>query len=382
MSEGEIDERASGQAPDAAALDSGRTQFERALRRRIKGLDYLPSLAPFEGASPRDLLIANGTLNLYRYRSHAAPVHRVPILLVMSTGSRGYVADLGAGNSLVAHLLTAGFDLFMVDWSPPLADEKHLKIENYVLDFLPRCVSRIRKETGQPQPTLIGYRAGGVLAMLWAALNADDAANDRAKSDRPQSDRGARNLVCIATPFDYAQLSLFQAWADRRFFDVDKLVDRFGCCPADMADGVFEIVERQPATGDDTGLWDQLWSNEQALALHNFTRWMGDILPQAGEYFRQTIKRLLWENRLMLGSLEVGGRLIDPSRITAPFLQIVAENDVLIPPEASCPLIDAIGSADKNGISVSSGHAGLFFGAEAQQLLWPALTAWLEKRSS
>jgi len=376
MIESEIDDRAIGQVTDAAALDRGKTQFERALRRRIAGLDYLPSLAPFEGASPRDRLIANGTLNLYRYRPQAEPVHRVPILLVMATGSRGYVADLGAGNSLVAHLLKAGFDLFMIDWSPPLADEKHLKLENYVLDFLPRCVSRIRKETGQPQPTLIGYRAGGVLAMLWAALNAD------ADNDRAGSAVGARNLVCIATPFDYAQLSLFQAWADRRFFDVDKLVDRFGCCPADMADGLFETLERQPAASSDIGLRDRLRSHEQVLALHNFTRWMGDILPQAGEYFRQTIKRLLWENRLMHGSLEVGRRLIDPSRITAPFLQIVAEQDVLIPPEASCPLIDAIGSADRNGISVSGGHAGLFLGAEAQQRLWPALTGWLETRSS
>lgn len=366
MSESQIGEPTPSETV-ADSVEVGRALFERALQRRIKGLDYFPSLAPPDGASARDQLIANGVLNLYRYRPLAYRVHRVPVLLVMATSSRGYAADLVKGASLVEHLLKAGFDVFMAEWTAPQPDENYLKFENYILDFLPRCASRVRKESGTDELSVIGYRSGGLLALLWAALNPD---------------RGARNLVCMATPYDYAKLDIFQTWADRSFFDVDKMVDRFGSCPTDMLDAVFELMGTRPDAAGEAGLWDRLWGNEQRDALHMFTRWMGDLLPQAGEYFRQHIKRLVWENRLMHGSLEVGGRRIEPARITASFLQIVAEQDVLVPPESSRPLFGAIGSKDRQEIVVRGGHADLFLGREARTVLWPALAAWLGERSA
>ena len=111
-------------------LASAQAEFERALARNIKGLGYFTSPAPVLGASPKDVLVERGTMRLYRYRPRVDDVYRVPLLLVMATTNRGYIFDMVPGQSLVEYLLDHGFDVFMLDWAPPRADEKTLYCAN------------------------------------------------------------------------------------------------------------------------------------------------------------------------------------------------------------------------------------------------------------
>ena len=137
-------------------VEQARVEFDRALKRNIKGLGYFMSSAPVLGASPKDRLIQRGTMNLYHYRPMADEVYRVPLLLVMATTNRGYIFDMVPGQSLVEYLLRAGYDVFMLDWEAPRADEKHLGMADYVLDFLPSAIARVQQETGEDDFTLVG----------------------------------------------------------------------------------------------------------------------------------------------------------------------------------------------------------------------------------
>ena len=136
------------------------------MARNIKGLGYFASPAPVLGASPKDVLISRGTMQLYHYRAQVDEVYRVPILLVMATTNRGYIFDMVPGQSLVEFLLTPGYDVFMLDWTAPRSDERRLGIADYVLDFLPQAIARVAEETGEPDFTLVGYCFGGVLSTL------------------------------------------------------------------------------------------------------------------------------------------------------------------------------------------------------------------------
>ena len=64
-----------------------RTQSEvqRAIQRSIKGVEYIASSGPALGTTPKDILHARGTMNLYHYRPIADEIYRVPILIVMAT---------------------------------------------------------------------------------------------------------------------------------------------------------------------------------------------------------------------------------------------------------------------------------------------------------
>jgi polyhydroxyalkanoate synthase subunit PhaC len=354
------------QAAQPDLVEQARIAFDRALQRNIKGLGYLASPAPVLGASPKDVLIQRGTMNLYHYRAQADEVYRVPILLVMATTNRGYIFDMVPGQSLVEFLLKRGYDVFMLDWSPPRPDERHLRLEDYVLDFLPTAIERIAEETGEPDVTVVGYCFGGVLSVLWAALHADGP---------------MKNLVTFTTPVNFKAMELFQAWADRRFFDVDRLVDTFGCCPADMLYASFDLLRPAGRIAGQIRLLDNLWNDEFVKSYRMFDRWAADMLPLAGEYFRQTTKMLMWDNLLHEGGMEVGGRPVDLKNITVPFLHVVAEHDHIVPQAASAPLIGMVGSADKEEVVLKGGHVSLVAGGNAVRRLWPKLDAWLQERS-
>lgn len=348
-------------------LATAQEEFERMLARSIKGFDYFTSPAPVVGATPKDVLIERGTMRLNHYRPRVDDVYRVPILLVMATTNRGFIFDLVPGQSLVEFLLDAGFDVFMLEWEPPRSHEKSLTLESYVLDFLPGAVARVRQETGEPDVNVVGYCFGGVLSLLWAALEEEGA---------------LANLVTFTTPIDFTHMDLFQAWSDRRFFDVDRLVDTLGNVPGDMLYSAFDMLRPGARPAANLRLWDNMWDDDYVKSFRMFERWNTDTLPLAGEYFRQTTKMLMWENRLLNGTMEVDGRRVDLSGITRPFLHIAAEHDHIVPRAASAPLIGMIGSVDKSEVVLKGGHVSLVAGGNAIKRMWPALAGWLAERST
>jgi len=347
-------------------LDGAAREFERAMQRNLKGLEYFQTGGPTLGATPKDVLIERGTMRLYHYHPRTDDVYRVPLLLVMATTNRGYIFDMVPGQSLVEYLLDAGFDVFMLDWDAPRADERNLSLESYVLDFLPTAVARVKQESGEDDVTVVAYCFGGVLSLLWAALHPDD---------------GLANLVTFTTPVDFSRMEMFQSWADRRFFDVDRLVDTFGNCPGDYLYTAFDMLRPGQRAAGNVRLYDNLWNDDFVKSYRMFDRWSADILPLAGEYFRQTTKKLMWGNELIEGTLEVGGRRVDLGAITVPFLHVAAEHDHIVPTAASAPLVEMVGSKDKNEIVLKGGHVSLVAGGNAIKRLWPNLVEWLGVRS-
>jgi polyhydroxyalkanoate synthase len=176
-------------------------------------------------------------------------------------------------------------------------------------------------------------------------------------------------------------MELFAKWSDRRYFDVDKLVDATGNVPSELIFSSFEMLRPATRLAGQVQLWENMWDEKFVRSYRAFERWSTDTLPLAGEYFRETIKELIWENRLHKNELIIGGRHADLSAITAPMLHAMAEHDHIVPYEAAKPLIEHVGSTDKEEIVLKGGHVSLVAGPNAVKRLWPRLDAWLSVRS-
>lgn len=350
----------------AALLDTGRQEFERALQRNLKGLGYVGSPAPVLGMSGKDTLIARGPWRLYHYHPLVEEVYRVPVLLVMATTNRGYIFDLAPGQSMVEFLLLRGYDVFMVDWEAPRREDRNLGLKDYVEDFVGGSVAEVQRVTGENDVSMVGYCMGGVLAAMWSALN---------------HQRGPHNLAVFTTPVDFKAMTLFQAWSDPRFFDVDQLVDTLGQAPAEMLLAAFDMLRPAGRAAANFRLADNMWDDEYVKSHRMFDRWSNDILPLAGEYFRETTKRLTWDNALLDGSLKIGGRPVELGRITCPFLHVTAEHDHIVTTAASAPLIGLVGSQDKEQVVLKGGHVSLIAGPNAVKRMWPKLDQWLGEKS-
>lgn len=343
-----------------------RSEIERTIQRNIKGLQYISTGDPAVGLTPKDAIHSRGTLKLYHYRPMSDEVYRVPLLLVMSLVSKPYILDLTPGQSLVEFLLTRGFDVYMIDWGIPRPEDKRLRFEDYVLDFIPDCIEKVQADSGENEVSMVAYCMGGQLAVMYAALHPDGP---------------LKNLACFTTPVNTDGMHLMKQWCNRRYFDVDRIVDTLGNVPPDLIYSSFDMLRPASQVAGRVRLWDNMWNDEFVRSHRMFDRWASDQIPFPGECFRQNTKELMWENKLYKGELEIGGRRVDLKNIKVPFIHVMAEHDHIVPYEAAKDLVELVGSEDKSALVLKGGHVSLVAGGNAIYRLWPQLDAWLSERS-
>ena len=354
--------------PDLASIPERiQSEVQRAIQRSIKGVEYFTSSGPSLGSTPKDVLQVRGTMNLYHYRPVTEEIYRVPILIVMATTNRGYILDLVPGQSFIEFLLKRGYDVYMLDWTAPAPEEKRLRMQDYVLDFIPDCVRRVQQDSGEADFSVIGYCFGGVLSLLYASIF---------------NDGPLKNLICFTTPIDFREMKLFSSFSDRRYFDVDHLVDSVGNVPPETILTSFEMLRPASRAASQLQLWENIWNDDYVKSYRMFDRWATDTLPLAGEYFREITKDLMWDNKLYNDTLSVGGRPVEIAGIKVPILHAVAEHDHIVPYGAAKPLIAKVGSVDKQEVILKGGHVSLVAGANAIRRLWPKLDSWLGERST
>lgn len=352
--------------PNAEIEARVRLEVERTLQRAVKGLAYISTGDPGVGLTPKDTIYQRGTLKVYHYRPLADEVYRVPILLIMSLVSKPYILDLTPGQSLVEFLLKRGFDVYMIDWGVPREQDHVLRFEDYVLDFIPDCIARVQADSGEEEISIVGYCMGGLLSAMYAALHADGP---------------LKNLACFTVPVNSDGMTLMRQWSDPRYFDVDRIVDTLGNVPPEMMYASFDMLRPVSKAIGQIRLWDNMWNDEFVKSFRMFDRWGADQIPFPGECFRQNTKEIMWENKLVKGTMELAGRRIDLGAITVPFIHVVAEHDHICPYEAAKDLVRLVGSADKREVMLKGGHVSLVAGGNAVFRLWPQLDAWLAERS-
>jgi polyhydroxyalkanoate synthase len=350
----------------ASISDRVQTEVQRAIQRSIKGVEYFSTSGPALGSTPKDVLISRGTMNLYHYRPLADEIYRVPILIVMATTNRGYILDMVPGQSFIEFLLKRGYDVYMLDWTAPKPEEKSLGMADYILNFIPESVRRVQEDSGVEDVTVIGYCFGGVLSLLYGSIFHDGP---------------MKNLICFTTPIDFREMKLFSNFSDRRYFDVDGLVDSVGNMPPELILQSFEMLRPASRAASQVQLWENIWNDEFVKSYRMFDRWATDTLPLAGEYFRTITKDLMWDNKLFNDTMTVGGRPAQLDKIKVPILHAVAEHDHIVPYDAAKHLIKKVGSTDKEEVMLKGGHVSLVAGPNAIRRLWPKLDSWLGGRS-
>src|SRR5262249_18711737 len=118
----------------------------------------------------RDVIWADGTARLYRFRGPSGPSGvGAPVLLVPSLINRWDILDLRPGASLVEALLAAGLDTYCLDWGVPEDEDRYLGWDD-VVARLGRALRFVQRNTRADALGLLGYCMGGTLAGIAAAL--------------------------------------------------------------------------------------------------------------------------------------------------------------------------------------------------------------------
>jgi polyhydroxyalkanoate synthase len=195
--------------------------------------------------------------------------------------------------------------------------------------------------------------------------------------------RLVKNLILMAAGIDFSSRdSLLQLWTDQNVFDVDKFVEAFGNAPPEFLQGSFLMLKPvQNLFEKPIGFYERLDDDDYLDDFFAMESWLNDNIPVPGEVFRQFVKYLYQQNRLVKGTMPVGHHTVNLKQITCPILNLMAKKDDLVPCSQSAPFNDLVGSTDRKTLQFPAGHIGLAVGSKAQVELWPQAVEWLAERS-
>jgi polyhydroxyalkanoate synthase subunit PhaC len=320
-----------------------------------------------KGATPSEVVYECDRLRLLHYLSDGPTRHRTPLLLVFALVNRPYILDILPRKSVVAHFVRAGFDTYLIDWTPPGFADRYLNLDDYIGGYLRRAVKFVCQRTQVDQISLLGYCMGGTMSTIFTALFPEHA----------------KNLILLAAGIDFStREGLLNLWSDAKNFDVDAFVDANGNCPAEYLQACFTLLKPvRNLVAKPIGIWEKLDDKKHVEEFLTMETWLNDNVPIAGEVYREFVKHLYQQNLLVQNRLKIGRRTVNLKDITCPVLNLMAEYDDLVPASQGEPFCDLVGSTDRESITLPAGHIGLAMGSAAQRELWPRVCKWLAERS-
>ena len=319
------------------------------------------------GTTPADVVFQINDIKVLHYKPQKDNLEPIPVLIIYALINKPYILDLQPDRSVVRFLLENGFDVYLIDWDEPKEKDHILTINDYVNNFIDRIVDFILDENQVEKLSILGYCMGGTLSTMYVALHPEKV----------------KNFMAMAAPiyFDTDE-SLLHVWSKPEYFDVDRVVDTLGNIPPDFLNGGYEYLD--PLGNMYLKYVKFVSSAENDDFIRMFLRmekWIKDGIPLAGETFREIIKYGYQQNLLVQNKWRLNGETVNLKNIKMPVLNIIGNYDHLVPPSASKPLLDYVGSEDKKELLLPTGHIGLSVSSKSHRNLWPQVVEWLRPRS-
>ncbi|MDQ3873017.1 MAG: alpha/beta fold hydrolase [Thermoproteota archaeon] len=298
--------------------------------------------------------------------------HNAPIVIVYAPVNSYHIMDIRRGRSIVEHFVSAGFDVYLIDWGRQLNNKPSLSA--YV-NYLHRSIEQVKKLTHSKQVSILGYSWGGVLSMIYASLRAENV----------------KNLILQSAHVDFDKdTSILASWFRR--LPLDDIVREFNSIDCRFVN--LALLMRNPAVHSFDALrfggymskgslfYSQLGTDAMRIAA-----WMSDTPMIPAGFFRDYIGKLYQQNQLVKNELQITlcsedkAEFVDLAQITMPLLNIVDDKDDICTTPAATPINDIAASEDKELINFPIGHIELSVSSDAHVKLWPRVVRWLEERS-
>jgi len=348
---------------DPAALTGEIAAFQRKLAAGLGNLKH--QREPDYANTPRDTVYREDKLTVWHMKGQGKPTTKTPTLIVYALVNTVWMTDLQEDRSLVRNLLEQGEDVYLIDWGYPDGADRWLTLDDYINGYLDRCVDAVRKAAGAEAINLLGICQGGTFSLCYAATHGEKV----------------KNLITMVTPVDFQTPdNMLSSWS--RDLDVDLFVDTMGNIPAELLNWVYLTLKPVRLNQQKyVGLVDILDNPKELQNFLRMERWIFDSPDQAGEAFREFIKDFYQQNKLIKGEVVIGGKPVDLGMITQPVLNIFAEQDHLVPPDASRALGRHVGTTDYTQLAFKGGHIGIYVSGRAQREVPPAIHQWLSTRN-
>jgi poly[(R)-3-hydroxyalkanoate] polymerase subunit PhaC len=385
-------------------VDTGGANLVRGARRFTRDVSSSPRLpatvntSKFEvggnlALSPGAIVMRTDVFELIQYRPQTEQVRELPLLFVPPTINKYYVLDLAPGRSLVEYLVAEGFQVFMVSWRNPDAEQAHFDLDMYASAVL-EARAAVAEIAGQSAVHVAAACSGGIIS---AGALAHLAAGDR------QDDVASLTLLVCA--LDNARAGDSSALATRELAAAAVAESaRRGYLDGRALAGVFAWLRPNDL------IWNYVVNNYllgKEPPAFDILYWNQDTVRVAAGLHRDFIRLALENSLTRPGGVTVLGDPVDLSAVEADSYVVAGSNDHIVPWENAYRSTRLLGGGSRFVLS-TSGHIQALINppspesrssyrlaeenpSEADEWLaraavqpgswWPDYVAWLRARS-
>jgi polyhydroxyalkanoate synthase len=348
-------------------IKSGRTWFE------LVHDDDLMCVRYYDLPEQDDIELADGSRLPIRRRRY-----RVPLVLVPPLGVTTNTFDLLPQRSLVKYLAARGFHTYLVDWGEPGPEHAGLNLEDYSHRMMGVALDKIRAHAGCRDLSLMGWCMGGLLCLLYQGIELDPH---------------IRNIVTVASPIDLQRGAGVAARLARAVDAPARLVSSYTSLRLNAIDparlglppwATTLIFKATDPVSSVTTYWDLLTrlSDREFVESYSTTSdYLDNMLRYPGGVVQDMAVKVLGDNQLARGAVEVGERVARLDRIESSYLAFAGATDHLVPAEIARASVDIVASRDKEFRIAPGGHMGVILGSRAQNAVWAESADWLAQRS-
>ncbi|MFC6837070.1 class III poly(R)-hydroxyalkanoic acid synthase subunit PhaC [Halomarina ordinaria] len=346
-------------------LDATTGAFEKAdvADERLEEMDSVEV-----GQTPSEVVYTENKLELLHYESQTDEQNEVPILVIYALINKPFILDLQPDRSVVRRLLEAGHDVYLIDWNEPSRLDQYLTLDDYVNRYIENCVDVVRERSGQDAINVLGYCMGGTLSVMYAAQHPEKV--------------NALGLMAAGLCFERSG-GVLELWGDDEYYDPENVTETYGNMPSEFLDVGFALMDPvSNYVSKYVRLYDNIENEDFVENFARMERWLSEGIDVAGAAYVEFLEDIYQDNKLYKNELELGGEPVDIGNIDMPIIQILGEYDHLIPPGASKPFNEVVGSDDVTTIEYPTGHIGLSVSGSSHREVWPQVAEWYHDRSA
>ncbi|MDE1184160.1 class I poly(R)-hydroxyalkanoic acid synthase [Paraburkholderia sp.] len=301
------------------------------------------NLANTEGS----VVFENELIQLIQYKPRTATVRERPLLIVPPCINKFYILDLQPENSLVAHGLESGHQVFLISWRNADASIASKTWDDYIQDGVLTAIDTVRKISGREQINTLGFCVGGTMLATALAVAA-------ARGQHP-----AASLTLLTAMLDFSDTGVLDIFVDEAHVQMreQSIGGKNGGTPGLMRG--LEFANTFSFLRPNDLVWNYVVDNYlkgRTPMAFDLLYWNSDSTSLPGPMYVWYLRNTYLENKLREpGALTTCGEKVDLTLIDVPTFIYGSREDHIVPWQtayASAPLL----TGPRKFVLGASGH--------------------------
>ncbi|RKR45464.1 polyhydroxyalkanoate synthase [Paraburkholderia sp. BL17N1] len=288
------------------------------------------NLANTEGS----VVFENDLMQLIQYKPRTATVRERPLLIVPPCINKFYILDLQPENSLVAHGLDSGHQVFLISWRNADQSIAHKTWDDYISEGVLTAVDTVSKISGREQINTLGFCVGGTMLATALAVAA-------ARGEHP-----AASMTLLTAMLDFSDTGVLDVFVDEQHVQMrEQTIGGKNGTPPGLMRGL-EFANTFSFLRPNDLVWNYVVDNYlkgRTPVPFDLLYWNSDSTSLPGPMYVWYLRNTYLENRLREpGALTTCGQPVDLSKIDVPTFIYGSREDHIVPWQsayASVPLL-------------------------------------------